>query len=79
MLGTGLIHVYYGDGKGKTTAAVGQAIRAAGAGLNVLFFQFMKDNSSSERKVLEQYFSQVADCDVVFARIITLLLEKVEK
>ena len=54
MLGTGLIHVYYGDGKGKTTAAVGQAIRAAGAGLNVLFFQFMKDNSSSERKVLEQ-------------------------
>jgi len=33
----------------------------------------------SEAKVLEQYFSQVADCDVVFARIITLLLEKVEK
>lgn len=54
MQGTGLIHIYYGDGKGKTTAAVGQAIRAAGSGLNVLFFQFMKDNSSSERKALEQ-------------------------
>ena len=48
MLGTGLVHIYYGDGKGKTTAAMGQAIRAAGSGLKVLVFQFMKDNSSSE-------------------------------
>lgn len=54
MMGTGLIHIYYGDGKGKTTAAVGQAVRAAGSGLEVLFFQFMKDNTSSERKILEQ-------------------------
>ena len=54
MLGTGLIHVYYGDGKGKTTAAVGQAVRAAGAGLRVLFFQFMKDNTSNERQILEK-------------------------
>lgn len=50
---TGLIHIYYGDGKGKTTAAVGQAVRAAGYGYKVLFYQFMKDNSSSERKSLE--------------------------
>lgn len=54
MIGTGMIHIYYGDGKGKTTAAIGQAIRAAGSGLKVLFFQFMKDNNSSERKILEQ-------------------------
>ena len=53
MMGTGRIHMYYGDGKGKTTAAVGQAVRAAGYGLQVLFFQFMKDNSSNERKILE--------------------------
>lgn len=53
MIGTGRIHVYYGDGKGKTTAAVGLAVRAVGAGLKVLVFQFLKDNSSSERKVLE--------------------------
>ena len=54
MTGTGKIHIYYGDGKGKTTAAVGQVIRASGAGLNVLMFQFMKDNTSSERNILEQ-------------------------
>lgn len=54
MLGTGKIHIYYGYGKGKTTTAVGQVIRAAGSGLNVLMFQFMKDNSSSERAILEQ-------------------------
>ena len=54
MIGTGLVHIYYGDGKGKTTAAMGQAIRAAGSGLDVLVFQFMKDNTSSERKILEE-------------------------
>ena len=54
MIGTGRIHVYYGTGKGKTTAAVGQVIRAAGSGLKVLMFQFMKNNSSSERAILEQ-------------------------
>ena len=50
----GKIHIYYGRGKGKTTAAVGQAVRAAGAGFRVLFFQFLKSNSSSERLILEK-------------------------
>ena len=54
MADTGKVHVYYGHGKGKTTAAVGQAVRAAGAGLRILFFQFLKDNSSSERMILEK-------------------------
>jgi len=49
----GLIHIYCGDGKGKTTAAIGLAVRAAGAGKKVVFTQFFKDGSSSEIKVLQ--------------------------
>lgn len=52
--GKGLVHIYCGDGKGKTTCGMGLCIRAAGAGLKVLIFQFMKDNSTSERNVMDQ-------------------------
>ena len=38
----GLVHIYTGDGKGKTTAAFGLGMRAAGAGLKVCIFQFLK-------------------------------------
>lgn len=50
----GCIHIYTGDGKGKTTAAVGLAVRFAGNGGRVLFSQFLKDGSSSEIRVLKQ-------------------------
>ncbi len=49
----GYIQVYTGDGKGKTTAAVGLAIRAAGAGQKVCIIQFMKSLAYSEQKVLQ--------------------------
>lgn len=49
-----MIHIYSGNGKGKTTAAVGLAVRAAGAGMRVLFCQFLKNGSSSEIKVLSE-------------------------
>ncbi len=50
----GLVQVYTGDGKGKTSAAVGSAIRARGAGLTVAFIQFVKGGPrSSELAVLE--------------------------
>jgi cob(I)alamin adenosyltransferase len=44
----GYIHIYTGDGKGKTTAAIGLAVRAAGAGLRVYIAQFMKRGEYSE-------------------------------
>lgn len=50
---TGLVHVYTGDGKGKTTAAVGLCARAAGCGLRAGFFQFLKDGDSGEVKTLQ--------------------------
>lgn len=49
---SGLVHIYCGNGKGKTTAAIGLAIRAAGSGMNVLFARFLKNNDSSELVVL---------------------------
>lgn len=51
---TGLVHIYCGDGKGKTTAGMGLCVRAAGCGYKVLICQFMKDNGTSERKILEK-------------------------
>ena len=48
-----LTHIYFGDGKGKTTAALGLALRANGAGKKVVIVQFLKDWQSSELKSLE--------------------------
>lgn len=55
----GLVHVYYGDGKGKTTAAVGLAVRALGAGLDVRFAQFLKSGVSAELDELRSLGAQV--------------------
>lgn len=48
------IHVYCGSGKGKTTAALGQLLRARGAGLSAQLFSFLKDGRSSEVRPLQQ-------------------------
>lgn len=48
----GLIQVYYGNGKGKTTAAMGQALRACGHGYKVFLFQFLKNGDSGEISIL---------------------------
>ena len=50
----GFLHIYCGDGKGKSTAVTGLAVRAAGSGRRVIFTQFMKDGKSSELKVLRE-------------------------
>lgn len=49
----GLIHIYCGDGKGKTTASLGLAIRSAGAGFKVFILQFLKNWDTSELNSLE--------------------------
>jgi cob(I)alamin adenosyltransferase len=54
----GYVQVYTGDGKGKTTAALGLALRAAGAGLKVYLGQFIKSSPYSEIKALERF----SDC-----------------
>jgi len=51
----GYVHIYTGDGKGKTTAALGLSIRAAGAGLKVFIAQFIKNGDYSEIKALKRY------------------------
>ncbi|PYG89047.1 cob(I)alamin adenosyltransferase [Ruminiclostridium sufflavum DSM 19573] len=50
----GLVHIYTGNGKGKTTAAVGLGIRAAGSGMKVLMIQFCKGGSTCEELVIAQ-------------------------
>ena len=50
----GYIQVYTGDGKGKTTAALGLALRAAGAGAKVFIAQFLKGTKSAELAALER-------------------------
>ena len=55
----GYVQIYTGNGKGKTTAAIGLAIRAVGAGLNVYFGQFIKNGNYSEIKLLKKRVPEV--------------------
>lgn len=55
----GYIHILTGNGKGKTTAALGLSIRAAGAGLKVYFAQFIKKGDYSEIKALRRFSDQI--------------------
>lgn len=57
----GLIHIYTGEGKGKTTASVGLAVRAAGQGLKVLMVQFFKSDkdSSGELNIIRERVPEI--------------------
>jgi len=49
----GFIHIYYGEGKGKTTSAIGLGIRALGNNNKVIMIQFLKDDILGEAKTLK--------------------------
>lgn len=73
MLEEGFTQIYTGNGKGKTTAAIGQAIRAAGFGLKTYIAMFMKEYPYNEIKALERFndlikVEQFADDKFVFTR-----------
>ncbi|MEI6809243.1 MAG: cob(I)yrinic acid a,c-diamide adenosyltransferase [bacterium] len=55
----GFTQIYTGDGKGKTTAALGLIVRATGAGLRVYFAQFLKGGKSAEIRTLQERFPDV--------------------
>ncbi len=55
----GYVHVYTGNGKGKTTAALGLALRAAGAGLHVYIAQFVKGMQYSELDALKRFEDRI--------------------
>ena len=50
----GLVHIYCGDGKGKTSAAIGLAVRAAGRGRRVVLARFLKTDNSGEVEILKR-------------------------
>ena len=58
----GMLHLYWGDGKGKTTAAMGLALRALGRGWQVTVVQFFKDGTSGETEPLRQLGARVLAC-----------------
>ena len=58
-----MIQTYFGNGKGKTTSAIGSAIRCVGCGKRVLFVQFLKNNDSSEYRLMEK----TENIDILFS------------
>ena len=60
-----MVHLYVGTGKGKTTAAIGLAVRSIGNGGKVLMLQFLKGNQSSELAPLKQIGVEIIRTDAV--------------
>lgn len=59
LLERGYVQLYTGEGKGKTTAAIGLAVRAAGAGLRVFIAQFIKEGRYSEIEALKSFNDRI--------------------
>lgn len=59
----GFVHIYCGDGKGKTTAAIGLALRCSGNGFKVLYCSFLKNTCSGEHKAVTPI--DILKCDFI--------------
>ena len=76
----GLLHIYCGDGKGKTSAAVGMAVRAAGCGMKVLVIRFLKTENSGEVEVLRSIPGiTVTPCDRTFGFVFRMTEEQTQE
>ena len=76
----GRIHIYCGDGKGKTTAALGLALRAAGRGRKVLISRFLKTEDSGEVPVLRNISGiEVMPCQKTFGFTFQMSREEKEE
>ena len=74
-----VIHYYYGNGKGKTSAANGACIRAAGAGMQCAVVQFLKNGSSSEITMLRSLGIPVYACSFQGVRFFREMTESEQR
>lgn len=75
----GLLHVYCGDGKGKTSAAMGLSLRMAGCGKKVVIVRFLKNEESGEIKALRSFPEvEVLPCEKCFGFSWTMTEEEKE-
>lgn len=76
--GMGRVHVYYGPGKGKTSTALGVALRCAGAGYKILMHPFIATNTSSEVEALKE-LSNVTYVPSIPLKRYTFMMSEEEK
>lgn len=76
--GMGRVHVYYGPGKGKTSTALGVALRCAGAGYKILIHSFIATNTSSEVEALKE-LSNVTYVPSIPLKRYTFMMSEEEK
>lgn len=70
-----MIHYYFGNGKGKTSAAAGACLRAAGNGLRCAVMQFLKNGTSGEIALLKQCGIDIYACDFAGIRFFSRMTE----